>query len=86
MAAALQTQTQQQAAVAPTGAALYARFALAGAISCGFTHGSLTPVERQMFAHDVIFAFATLSPYNHKQVELTFTDKTTTTTTTNDYK
>jgi len=46
MAAAYQTQTQkQQAAVAPTGVSLYARFALAGAISCGTTHGSLTPVD-----------------------------------------
>lgn len=45
MAASLQSKTQQQqAAIAPTGASLYARFALAGAISCGTTHGSLTPV------------------------------------------
>ncbi|KAF9127623.1 mitochondrial phosphate carrier protein [Mortierella sp. 14UC] len=44
MAAALQTQ-KQQATLPPTGVALYARFALAGAISCGFTHGSLTPVD-----------------------------------------
>ncbi|KAF9116678.1 mitochondrial phosphate carrier protein [Mortierella sp. AM989] len=36
---------QQQAAVAPTGVALYARFALAGAICCGVTHGALTPVD-----------------------------------------
>jgi solute carrier family 25 phosphate transporter 3 len=36
---------QTQAAVAPTGAALYARFALAGAICCGVTHGALTPVD-----------------------------------------
>ncbi|KAG0356100.1 mitochondrial carrier domain-containing protein [Gamsiella multidivaricata] len=36
---------QQQATVAPTGAALYARFALAGAICCGVTHGALTPVD-----------------------------------------
>lgn len=28
----------------PTGAALYARFALAGAICCGVTHGSMTPI------------------------------------------
>ncbi|KAK3808233.1 MAG: mitochondrial carrier domain-containing protein [Linnemannia elongata] len=46
MAATYQTPTQkQQAAVAPTGVSLYARFALAGAISCGTTHGSLTPVD-----------------------------------------
>ncbi|KAG0226803.1 mitochondrial phosphate carrier protein [Actinomortierella wolfii] len=30
---------------APTGANLYARFALAGAICCGVTHGALTPVD-----------------------------------------
>ncbi|KAG0072972.1 mitochondrial phosphate carrier protein [Linnemannia elongata] len=36
---------QTQAAVAPTGASLYARFALAGAICCGVTHGALTPVD-----------------------------------------
>jgi len=41
-----QTQTQtQQAAIAPTGASLYARFALAGAVSCGTTPSSLTPVD-----------------------------------------
>ncbi|KAG0369389.1 mitochondrial phosphate carrier protein [Gamsiella multidivaricata] len=39
--APLQTET----ALAPTGVALYARFALAGAICCGVTHGSLTPVD-----------------------------------------
>lgn len=31
--------------VAPTGADLYARFALAGAVCCGVTHGALTPVD-----------------------------------------
>ncbi|KAF9092141.1 mitochondrial phosphate carrier protein [Mortierella sp. AM989] len=36
---------QKQAAVAPTGVALYARYALAGAICCGVTHGALTPVD-----------------------------------------
>ncbi|KAG0296533.1 mitochondrial phosphate carrier protein [Linnemannia gamsii] len=36
---------QTQAAVAPTGASLYARYALAGAIGCGVTHGALTPVD-----------------------------------------
>ncbi|KAF9922315.1 mitochondrial phosphate carrier protein [Linnemannia zychae] len=36
---------QTQATVAPTGAALYARYALAGAICCGVTHGALTPVD-----------------------------------------
>jgi len=30
---------------APTGAALYGRFALAGAICCAVTHGALTPVD-----------------------------------------
>ncbi|KAI9296157.1 mitochondrial carrier [Neoconidiobolus thromboides FSU 785] len=29
----------------PTGAALYARFAFAGAICCAVTHGALTPVD-----------------------------------------
>ncbi|KAF8934405.1 mitochondrial carrier domain-containing protein [Dissophora ornata] len=33
------------AATAPTGINLYSRFALAGAISCGVTHGALTPVD-----------------------------------------
>ncbi|KAF9905559.1 Cu/Pi carrier [Linnemannia zychae] len=36
---------QTQASVAPTGASLYARYALAGAICCGVTHGALTPVD-----------------------------------------
>ncbi|KAF9900844.1 mitochondrial phosphate carrier protein [Linnemannia zychae] len=39
------SSVQTQAAAAPTGAALYARFALAGAICCGVTHGALTPVD-----------------------------------------
>lgn len=30
---------------APTGVALYSRFALAGAICCSVTHGGLTPVD-----------------------------------------
>lgn len=30
---------------APTGANLYARFAIAGAICCGVTHGAMTPVD-----------------------------------------
>ncbi|KAF9425263.1 mitochondrial phosphate carrier protein [Entomortierella beljakovae] len=38
-------QQQQQAVIAPTGINLYARFALAGAVSCGVTHGALTPVD-----------------------------------------
>lgn len=29
----------------PTGADLYARFALAGALGCAITHGALTPVD-----------------------------------------
>ncbi|KAG9061750.1 Cu/Pi carrier [Linnemannia hyalina] len=36
---------QTQATVAPTGVSLYARYALAGAIGCGVTHGVLTPVD-----------------------------------------
>lgn len=42
----IMSSIQTQAAVAPTGAALYARFALAGAICCGVTHGALTPVGK----------------------------------------
>lgn len=41
---------QQTATVAPTGANLYARFALAGAICCGVTHGALTPVGKFPFS------------------------------------
>jgi len=37
--------TQQQAVYVPTGIDLYARFALAGAVGCGVTHGALTPVD-----------------------------------------
>ncbi|KAI9308800.1 mitochondrial carrier domain-containing protein [Cunninghamella echinulata] len=33
------------AAAPPTGAALYARFALAGALCCSITHGAMTPVD-----------------------------------------
>ena len=39
---------QKAAAAAPgqlSGAALYSRFALAGAICCSVTHGALTPVD-----------------------------------------
>jgi solute carrier family 25 phosphate transporter 3 len=40
------TKVDAPAAAAPTtGAALYARFALAGAICCSVTHGALTPVD-----------------------------------------
>ncbi|KAF8937035.1 mitochondrial phosphate carrier protein [Haplosporangium gracile] len=39
------TSIQTQATVAPTGVSLYARYALAGAICCGVTHGALTPVD-----------------------------------------
>jgi hypothetical protein len=42
----IMSSIQTQAAVAPTGASLYARFALAGAICCGVTHGALTPVGK----------------------------------------
>lgn len=34
---------------APTGAALYARFAFAGAVCCSVTHGALTPVDVYVF-------------------------------------
>lgn len=36
-----------KAAAAPqlSGAALYSRFALAGALCCSITHGALTPVD-----------------------------------------
>jgi solute carrier family 25 phosphate transporter 3 len=34
-----------EAKAAPTGADLYARFALAGALGCAITHGALTPVD-----------------------------------------
>ncbi|ORX90939.1 mitochondrial carrier [Basidiobolus meristosporus CBS 931.73] len=34
-----------EAADKPTGANLYARFAFAGAVCCGVTHGALTPVD-----------------------------------------
>jgi solute carrier family 25 phosphate transporter 3 len=30
---------------APTGLALYSRFAFAGAVCCSVTHGALTPVD-----------------------------------------
>jgi solute carrier family 25 phosphate transporter 3 len=30
---------------APTGLALYSRFAIAGALCCSITHGALTPVD-----------------------------------------
>ncbi|ORX62758.1 mitochondrial carrier [Hesseltinella vesiculosa] len=33
------------ASQAPTGAGLYARFALAGALCCSITHGAMTPVD-----------------------------------------
>ncbi|KAF9316702.1 Cu/Pi carrier [Podila horticola] len=36
---------EKQAAIAPTGASLYARFAIAGAVGCAVTHGALTPVD-----------------------------------------
>lgn len=36
---------EKQATIAPTGASLYARFAVAGAIGCAVTHGALTPVD-----------------------------------------
>lgn len=39
---------QKAAAAAPaqlSGAALYSRFALAGAVCCSVTHGALTPVD-----------------------------------------
>jgi len=39
---------QKAAAAAPgqlSGASLYSRFALAGAVCCSVTHGALTPVD-----------------------------------------
>ncbi|KAK3838069.1 MAG: mitochondrial carrier domain-containing protein [Linnemannia gamsii] len=39
------TSIQTQASIAPTGASLYARYAIAGAICCAVTHGALTPVD-----------------------------------------
>ncbi|KAH8548512.1 mitochondrial carrier domain-containing protein [Umbelopsis sp. PMI_123] len=33
------------AAAAPTGVSLYARFAFAGAVCCSITHGAMTPVD-----------------------------------------
>ncbi|KAG0211928.1 mitochondrial phosphate carrier protein [Mortierella sp. GBA30] len=42
----MSTKLHSQATTAPhTGVALYARFAVAGAICCGVTHGALTPVD-----------------------------------------
>ena len=46
----------------PTGADLYARFALAGALCCAITHGALTPVSKKMdisllVFHHLIFIF-----------------------------
>ena len=40
------TQTLEKAPEAKlSGAALYSRFALAGALCCSITHGALTPVD-----------------------------------------
>ncbi|CAO3618147.1 unnamed protein product [Cunninghamella echinulata] len=52
------------AAAPPTGAALYARFALAGALCCSITHGAMTPV-------DVVKTRIQLSPeiYNKGMVD-----------------
>lgn len=46
-ATAQQVKDTIQAKVAPqpTGAALYARFAFAGAVCCAVTHGAFTPVD-----------------------------------------
>src|SRR5688572_8120505 len=51
-----------KAAAAPqlSGAALYSRFALAGALCCSITHGALTPV-------DVYVARAWLHPFSGPQ-------------------
>lgn len=35
---------------APTGLALYSRFAFAGAVCCSVTHGALTPVDVYVFS------------------------------------
>ena len=48
------TKVDAPAAAAPTtGAALYARFALAGAICCSVTHGALTPVDVYVPVHPI---------------------------------
>jgi hypothetical protein len=36
---------------APTGLALYSRFAFAGAVCCSVTHGALTPVDVYVSLH-----------------------------------
>ncbi|KAH8819210.1 putative mitochondrial phosphate carrier protein [Xylogone sp. PMI_703] len=45
MAAAPKVQAVPTLSQAPTGLALYSRFALAGAVCCAVTHGALTPVD-----------------------------------------
>ncbi|KAG0051869.1 mitochondrial phosphate carrier protein [Gryganskiella cystojenkinii] len=39
------TQQRQKTIAPPTGLDLYSRFALAGAVGCGVTHGALTPID-----------------------------------------
>ncbi|KAI8992487.1 hypothetical protein BDB01DRAFT_778627 [Pilobolus umbonatus] len=48
---------------APTGVNLYARFALAGAVCCGVTHGAMTPV-------DVVKTRIQLSPEIYNKVSI----------------
>ncbi|CAK9785199.1 inorganic phosphate transporter [Cutaneotrichosporon oleaginosum] len=44
-AASFYAPAATEAKATPTGADLYARFALAGALGCAITHGALTPVD-----------------------------------------
>lgn len=50
------------AAPAPSGANLYARFAFAGAVCCAITHGAMTPV-------DVVKTRMQLSPEVYNKVK-----------------
>jgi hypothetical protein len=43
---------------APTGLALYSRFAFAGAVCCSVTHGALTPVDVYVFRPLLVIAGA----------------------------
>lgn len=54
---ALQQQTQSQ----PTGIDLYSRFALAGAFSCGVTHGVVTPFGTSICSSGVLAALFPLA-------------------------
>lgn len=58
------SQQQQNVRVPPRGVDMYARYALAGALGCSITHGSLTPV-------DVIKTLMQLNPeiYNKGMID-----------------